>query len=340
MNTFLEDILDQPGALNTTLECMSGAGLAELDQAAGMIEGSERVVLTSMGSAHYSLAPMAFALSRMHPNVHLVETGELMRAPLFPHTLYVIMSRSGESKEISAFSARLHEEGEPLLAITMTPGSSLAQNASLAIHDPAPYDGFICTKAYTSLALCGLLVVSRLEGALDEALVTSLRQAFAWMDAHKEPMLAQARGIGWLGKSLTFLSRGAGLGLAQSGALWLEEAARVRASYSSIDFFLHGPVEQVDEVFLGAWIDLAPDEFSHAQAKAVLGRGGRWITVGPNAEETNRDETCAFNIPDFDLPEAYRILPAAMPVQLVACQSATRLGLTPGEMRYLSWVVK
>ena len=335
MNTFLEDILAQPAALRLTLESMLKENQAVLEMAAGLIGGASRLVLTSMGSALYSLAPMAYALSRLHPNVHLVETGEQMNLPFVPGTLYVIMSRSGESKEIADFAVMLRQRGEPLLAITMTPDSTLAKNASLVVHDPAPYDGFICTKAYTSMALIGMLIVSRLENSLDQRLVGELGKAFDWMDQHKNALLTQIQGIDWLGESLTFLSRRAGMGLAQCGALWLEESSRRRASYSSIDFYLHGPVEQVDEAYRGVWIDLTPDELSRAQYQEVAGKGGSLITVGPEASGLN-----AIYVPAFDLPEVYRILPAAMPVQMIAYQTAAALGLVAGEMRYLSWVVK
>ena len=335
MNTFLEDIQAQPAALRLTLASMLNESQAGLEAAVRLISGASRVVLTSMGSALYSLAPMAYALSRLHPNVHLVETSEQMDMPFVPGTLYVIMSRSGESKEIADFAGTLRQRGEPLLAITMTPASTLAKNASLVIFDPAPYDGFICTKAYTSMALIGMLIVSRLENKFDSHLVSRLGKTFDWMDEQKDAMLAQIRSIDWLGESLTFLSRRAGMSLAQTGALWLEESSRLRASYSSIDFYLHGPVEQVDEGYRGVWIDLAPDEVSRAQFQEMAAKGGLLIRVSPEAKGPN-----GINVPAFDLPEVYRILPAAMPVQMIAYQTAAALGLVAGEMRYLSWVVK
>ena len=82
-------------------------------------------------------------------------------------------------------------------------------------------------------------------------------------------------------------------------------------------------------------IDLTPDELSRAQYQEVAGKGGSLITVGPEASGPN-----AIYVPAFDLPEVYRILPAAMPVQMIAYQTAAALGLVAGEMRYLSWVVK
>ena len=335
MNTFLEDIFGQPEVLTTVLVNKQKEDYSSIDRAARMIALAPRVVLTSMGSAYYSMDPMAFYLNRLHQNVHLIETSELMNQPLYPQTLYVIMSRSGESKEIVEFSTMVRSRGEPLLVITMTPTSSLAQNATLIINNPSTYDGFICTKAFSTLALIGLLIASRLEETLDDRLITSLRTAFDWMEKNKHMMLEKTQEIDWLGPSLTYLSRGAGLGLAQAGALWLEEAARVRASYSSIDFFLHGPIEQVDEFFNGVWIDLLPDGLTRKQRQTIFEKGGEWIAIGPEIEAKS-----GFVVPGFDLPEAYRIIPATMIVQLIAYQSATNRGLNAGDMRYLNWVVK
>ena len=335
MNTFLKDIFAQPQALHDVLAYTLGEGRPALVKTAQMIRDAPRVVLTSMGSAYFSLLPVAYTLSRLHPNVHLIETSELMRMPSFPETVYVIMSRSGESGEIAQYSRWLHEQGKPLIAITMSPDSTLAHNAMLTMHDPAPYDGFICTKAYSTMALIGLLVSSEIEQAIDDSLYENLRQAFDWMEMTNHQNLQTVQQIDWCGEDITFLSRGAGLGLAAAGALWVEEAARIRAAYSSIDAFLHGPVEQVDENFAGVWIDLQPDAQSAAQYQNVMSKGGKWITIVLE-DAYNGD----FMVPAFDLPNGYRILPATIPVQMIGYQSATNRGLDAGTMRYLSWVVK
>lgn len=335
MNRFLKDILDQPSVLDHVLNTLTGEGLKDIQRAAEEVRQAARIVLTSMGSAYYSCMPMAYALSRLHPNVHLAETSELMRIPFFPDTLYIIMSRSGESGEIAEFSRLLKERGERLIAITITPSSTLAANASLVITDPSSYDGLICAKAYTSLALTGLLIASIVEGRLDHDLVEGLRRAFAWMEEEKERLLSMVARHPRLGASLTFLSRGSGLGLAAEGTLWVEEGARVRASYSSIDSFLHGPVEQVDEQFLGVWIDLSPSSLSERQYHTVAAKGGSLITI------TSRNSyTDGMTVPANDLPEPYRVIPAALPVQLIAYQTAANRGLQAGDMRYVDWIIR
>jgi glucosamine 6-phosphate synthetase-like amidotransferase/phosphosugar isomerase protein len=334
MNPFLRDILDQPTALQQALNYTLGKGREDLFAAGDAIRGARRVVLTSMGSAFYSLTPLYDLLKHWHPSVHLEETAGLMDGPLQSDTLYLVMSRSGESGEIAKFSNQLRSQGKPLIAITMTPNSTLGGNASLLLVDPASYDSFICTKAYSSLALIGLLLGSQAAGTFDFKQAAQLGEMFAWLDAYKLEILAKIAACSSLDGPLYYLSYGAGYGLALAGALWFQEAARQQAATMTIDNFLHGPVEQVGEHFRGVWIDLSPSPLSYERFAAAFSRGGRWLGV---AVGESRADLC---LPTFDLPEAYRVLSAAMPLQMIAYQTATNLGLEAGELRYLNWVVK
>lgn len=94
----MEDILAQPAALRLTLASILEENRTAFKQAAEMIGSVSRLVLTSKGSAYYSLAPPVYALARLHPNVYLVETSESMSLPFVPLTLDVIMSRSGKAR--------------------------------------------------------------------------------------------------------------------------------------------------------------------------------------------------------------------------------------------------
>jgi len=335
MNQFLKDILDQPAALQTALDYTLSTGMGDLGRAARMITSAKRVVLTSMGSALYSLIPLHHELARVHPAVHLIETAELLaEPPAGTDTLYVILSRSGESGEVASFSRYLHERGMPMIAVTMTPSSTLAKNADLVLHDPVPYDGLICTKAYTTLTLVGLLMAAHVSGTLTATLTARLTSSFAWLEESKETFWKAAAALGWLNGSLYFLSYGAGDALTLSGALWLEEAARVSASTMSIANFLHGPVEQVDDRFRGVWIDLSPSAHSKAKFAQAFSHGGRWIKLMMDDAESD------FSLRSHGLPTSFRVLLAAMPVQLIAWRTAETLGIEAGEMRYLEWVVK
>jgi fructoselysine-6-P-deglycase FrlB-like protein len=337
MNQFLRDILDQPATLRQVLDDCIGRGHADLRAAAAMIRAAPAVVVTSMGSALISGMPVARALARIHADARLEETAELLREPHDPRPLYLILSRSGESGEVVEMAERIRAQRGRLIAITMTPTSRLARHADLVLHDTASFDGFICTKAFTSLILVGLLLAAELEGTLDATLVAALAASFDDLGRRAGAIRERVEAMPPCapGHGLTFLAEGAGMALAQAGALWTEEAARVRASWSSFSQFRHGPIEQVDAAFRGCWIDLAPSARTRAQLAELARHGGSVEVVSLDGAY---DDALAF--PAGTLPEAFRVLTPALAVQLIAWRVATAAGEEPGAMRYLDWVVK
>ena len=339
MNRFLQDILDQPEELKHVLKYSLREEYSKIKQAADLIRSSERVVLTSMGSAIYSLMPMHSYLSKLHPNCHLVETSELLISdPYAERTLYIIMSRSGESGEIAEFAKILNSRDLNLIAITMTPDSTLAKNARLTVLDPASYDGFICTKAYTSMTLQGLLIAGEFNEGLHGSRESSLNELFSWMENNKKKLLDSISRSPVLNKpkGIYFLSHGSGLAIAKVAQLYTEEAARIIASHSSFGMFHHGPVEQIDENFNGVWIDLSPDERSLELFNEANSKKGKIMVISVEGSPYKSE----FLLPKLSLPPEHLCLGAAMILQMCAYQISVSLGLDPGSMRYCNWVIK
>jgi glucosamine 6-phosphate synthetase-like amidotransferase/phosphosugar isomerase protein len=339
LNRFLQDILDQPYELKHVLNYSLKEQSGNIRKAASMIKESERVVLTSMGSAIFSLMPMQSLLSKLHPNCQIIETSELLvNNPFSEKTLYIIMSRSGESGEIAEFAKILKSGNHDLIAITMTTESTLAKNAVLTIHDPASYDGFICTKAYTSMALQGLLVASQMREGLTENQLHELHKYFDWLENNKLTLLDKVTNSPVLQKpsGIYFLSHGPGLAIARVGQLYTEEAARIISSHSSFGLFHHGPVEQIDERFNGIWIDLDPDERTRELFVEANVKNGNLMVVSIEGDFYQSE----FLLPKHSLDTEYSCIGAAMIVQMAAYQISVSLGLDPGSMRYCNWVIK
>ncbi len=338
MNPYLNDVLDQPLELEKVLAHATGPGRAAIGDACEAIRSASRVVITSMGSALYSCRPMYRALSLSHSNVHLMETAELLlRAPHSAQTTYVIMSRSGESGEIARFAREIRKRSGTLIAVTMTPDSTLARCADIVVHDVAALDGLICTKAFTSMALTGLLVASGLAGELDDRLVEELRRHFARLESDKSDLLSRLRDTEALAKAevVHFLSEGIGMTVAEMGALLMQEGAWLPSLAQSFGMFHHGAIEVVDEKFVGFWIDLVPNERSLELYEELSAKGGEVITVSPDRDAYPD----GFTVSCGSLPEAYRIFHPAMVVQLAAYCAAEARGHEAGEMRYLKWLV-
>jgi fructoselysine-6-P-deglycase FrlB-like protein len=339
MTAFYDDILAQPGALRAVLRDLSGPRHAELRRGAQMIEDSERIVVSSMGSQHFAGIPLYYALREVHPCVHLEETAELQRShPFLSRTLHIVISRSGESGEVAAYSGEIREGGGRLIAITMTPDSTLAKNADLVIHDIATYDEFICTKAFTSLTLAGLLLACVASGALDERLKETLERRFAELESGIEPVRRRLESVEALRTCPMpwYLSHGVGMAAAHVGSLYLQEGARLPAGVDSIGMFHHGPLERVDDSFAAFWIDLDPHDRSRRLFEKTAKQNATLVPVSLTAGPYEN----GFLFDWGEVPVPFRVLPATLVTQLYAWWRAGVEGHVAGEMKNLSWLVK
>lgn len=342
MNPFLKDIFDQPSELKKVLESVTTKEIQNLKKIAEMLDHAEEIILTSMGSAYYSLMPMYYALISKGKAVSLVETSELLHTygRIKEKALYVFMSRSGESYEIAKFTPVLMKKGVKSIGITMTPDSTMAKNVSIVLHDRSSYDSLICTKAYTTMALCGLLCVSAMgKNRLDKKLIGNLNLMLDWMDKNKELILEDIKQINFLSSvpNFYFLSRGYGMGVIKSGSLWLEEASRKIGNVSSIDNFYHGPIELSQTDTVPVFLDVYPNKRSAMIWDKICGYSQHSIYIGPRGAIKN--SSVNINYPDFNINNEYTMILLAMYFQLFAYECALRNGIEPGNLETVSWVV-
>lgn len=348
-NPILQNIYEQPKELERVLDDLSGPKLAQVLEICRVAHLAGEIVLTSMGSALYSLMPMYEAmLDAGMRNVRLVETAELIHHPerLSRNALYFMMSRSGESREVADFSRWLREHRFTSACVTMTPDSTMATNCTYVLHDIASYDKIVCIKAYSSMALCGLYIVSMMNrDTPDKSLVASLKNAFSWMEDNKESLLGAMEGVGCLPQADSFylLSRGWGINMMRSASLWLEETAKVPANVMSIDNFYHGPMELVraQGIAKSKTVPVLLDAIPDSRSKMI------WGYVNDATQDTlyfGSDPTSKagyrFTFPDLGLPAHWMMLVQAMYFQLLSYQTAIANGIEPGMFFEDGWVVR
>lgn len=348
MNPLLKNIYEQPEELRRVLADLTGPKLDQVKHVAQLLEIADEVVLTSMGSAFYSLMPMHEALERAGKRSRLVETADLIHYPekLSRNAVYVMMSRSGESREVADFSAYLKEHGYLCVAITMTPDSTMAKNATVVLHDVSSYDEIVCIKAYSTMVLTGLVCVAMMgRKEFDPALSAKLNAAFDWMGAHKEDILNQWEQVPFLDKPHNFylLSRGFGMYVMRSCSLWVEETAKVCANFMSIDNFYHGPMEinrwagRLSCVTAPLYLDVFGDGRSQMIWEKVCQNTPNCIYVGP-AGPQNQGGAC-FETPQLGLEDPWMMIVLALYFQLMSYQTAIARGIKPGEFLDEGWVV-
>lgn len=350
MNPILKNMYEQPAELHRVLDDLAGERLEVVREVARLANLAGEIVLTSMGSALYSLMPMYEALlERGNRNVTLVETAELIHRPerVSKNALYILMSRSGESREVADFSVWLTERGYSCVAITMTPTSTMGQHCTVMLHDVSSYDKIVCIKAYSSMALCGLFVVHMLDRDVpDPDYVARLHTAFDWMEENKQSLLEAIEQIPFLGSADNFymLSRAQGINMMRSASLWLEETAKVPANVMSLDNFYHGPMEIIraqkitKSKTVPVLLDVLGDERSHMIWDYINQAQPENIYVGP--ADTDMPAGVRIDVPELGLDGAHMMLVQALIFQLLSYQCAIANNVEPGMFFEEGWIVK
>ncbi|MCP1110401.1 SIS domain-containing protein [Ohessyouella blattaphilus] len=349
MNVLLQNIYEQPLELKKVLQDLREEKIEEVLLISKLMSEAEEIVLTSMGSAFYSLMPMYEALRAMlNIRVSLVETADLIQHPerMKKEALYIMMSRSGESREVADFSQYLKDNQYTSVAVTMTPNSTMAKNCTYVLHDIASYDAIVCIKAYSSLALCGLFLVSLMgKERPDSALLQKLEHAFTWMETNKKAIFEEIQKIPYFAEADGYylLSRGYGINMMRSGSLWIEETAKIMSNVMSIDNFYHGPMEvirfskQVAQKTIPIFLDVLPDARSQMIWGKINESVSESIYIGAAGKEAVGG--VCLNYPEFELPAAYTTLIIALYLQLISYQCAVAKGIEPGTFLDEGWVV-
>ena len=336
MHGYLKNVLEQPVELERTLKDLLTNKITQLDQIGQILNQAQHIVLTSMGSAHNSLMPMYNALLREGKYVSLLESSEVLHSHLYlddPDTVFLLMSRSGESREINDMVRLLNKTGKTSIGITMTRGSTLDRYATLSLLDVCSFDEMICLKAYSSLALCGLVCVAYMKG--DSVDLNAYIQMFHWMQENQETISSQMAQIPFYknAHSYVFLSRDYGIGCCKAASLWLEEIAFVSGDVSSIDAFYHGPVRSIfssslaENTIVPVYLDVMGDERSDRIWRETSASAKESIYIGNNPQAPGSQ---AFVFPHFSVtPEANALL-LCLYTQLLAYHCCVVKGYTPG----------
>ena len=141
------------------------AGPPGLSDAAAVLGGAQRIVLTGNGAAYYAaLAAALSAADAAGPPWTAVPAGLLASGhhAARPGDVMVVVSSSGELRDVvSAARAGLPH---PLVLLTATPGSSLGRAADVVVRVPVRSQSAVThTQAYCGNVLAGLTLVAAVD---------------------------------------------------------------------------------------------------------------------------------------------------------------------------------
>jgi glucosamine--fructose-6-phosphate aminotransferase (isomerizing) len=246
--SYLNDLLDQPTALLSTLDSLSN--LPPLTTVFNQLNSGKyrRVILTGMGSSYHGLYPLQLRLFVLPVGVIRLETAELIHDAhvlIDPANLIVAVSQSGQSAEVVELLELTHQKID-LIGVTNTPGSALAEKASLAIITRAGEEATVSCKTYISALAALTWVGDRLlgEGTYFQSLLSLPEKIASYWSAWQASVEILSRKLAGV-QNLFLLGRGSSMAAACAGALIIKEAARFGAEGMNCAAFRHGPFELI-----------------------------------------------------------------------------------------------
>ena len=365
INPYLLDILSQPQALRLALAKTDLLPLKALSQLlnAGYFD---RILLTGMGASYYGLYPAWLHLAAAGLPAIWVDTAELVHhAPAFVtgRTLLWIASQSGHSAEIVSLLRQI--ENRPLaglLAMTNDLSSPLAQavlqrevgGLKTLLPLRAEPESTPSTRTYLHTLAIGQLAALCLAQAELAPHLAALQVTADGIAAYLQDWRAQieqlAHSIGDGTRSIVLVGRGFSLTSALSGALNLQEAAKLPALGLQAAEFRHGPLEMAGPgitVFIFAGDNGSSEPGSARSLNHKLWQELRslgvnaWLVQPPSSSPSllpikEKGEGGILSIPNsigIGLP-----LAEIIPIQLLCVHLSQRAGIIPGTFRHIGKV--
>jgi len=320
----LANILNQPTALREVAAYQFGEGHTALIQAAAFLKSRKKLVLSGMGASLFAAMPVQRSLAACGFDVVCKETAELLyfeASTITEDTAVVLISRSGESIEVTKLLKQFHSVGVPVLGIVNVPGTSLALAANHCIELHSPSDQIVAIQTFIAtsavLALLHAAIVGELDLAKEELSQTAdLLSTLIpdWVENRNSwhPFLKAD-------SPLYILGRGTSMGAVLEGQLLMHETAKFPAVGMSVPQFRHGPVEVVDSAFRAIVIATQPEtqDLDAALVNDIIAMGGQAHQLGP-----------------YNAPKRFLPIIETIPLQILAYTKAELRGVTPGDFRW------
>ena len=336
----VENILSQARSLRAVMAHQYGEGRSPLLEAASLLRSCRRIVLSGMGASLHACVPLQSFLASKGVACSVVETSELLYFQsnvLDADTALVLVSRSGESVEATQLLKTVQQRGCKVVGIINVPGSTVARQAGRAILVNSLPDQLVAIQTYTGTLVTLLLLGAAYAEQLDGSVKTDLERTIEVL-SRCVPEWYRFSGS-WPGffannVPMYLLGRGPTLASVQTGALLLQEVAKVPAVPMSAPQFRHGPVEVVHDQFRAIIFGTqrATEDLEDTLGDKILGMGGKVRWIGPKPKSHLIDSLCewpAENFPDLFMPVA-----DVIPLQMAAYHTARWHGITPGEYKF------
>ncbi|HEY5820954.1 MAG TPA: glutamine--fructose-6-phosphate transaminase (isomerizing) [Propionibacteriaceae bacterium] len=352
-----KEIYEQPRAVADTLLGRHDANgrltLNEIRISEAELRAIDKIVIIACGTANYAGLVAKYAIehwTRIPCEVELASEFRYRDPIVGPTTLVVAISQSGETADTLMAIRHAREQRAKVLAICNTNGSTIPRESDAVIYTHAgPEIAVASTKGFlTQLVACYLLglYLAQVRGTKygDEIAATmreleSMPAAITAVLDNIEPVLKLAADFA-NEPSVLFLGRHVGYPVALEGALKLKELAYIHAEGFAAGELKHGPIALIADQ-LPVFVVIPPQgrDMLHdkvvSNLQEVRARGAKTVVL---AEEDDL-EVVEFADVLITLPKVSTLLQplvATVPLQMFACELATRKGHDVDQPRNLA----
>ena len=352
-----KEIHEQPAAIaDTLLGRQDASGRLQLDEmrlSDGELREVDKIIIVAAGTSFYAGMVAKYAIehwTRIPCEVELASEFRYRDPILDRSTLIVTISQSGETMDTLMAIRYAKEQRSQVLSICNTNGSTIPRESDAVIYTHAgPEIAVASTKGFLSqVVACYLLALylAQVKGVkyLDE--IGQILEQLQDIPAGIQQILDNTQEMADLAEELVdskafiFLGRHVGYPVALEGALKLKELAYLHAEGFAAGELKHGPIAVIDQG-TPVFVVVPPRARDQLQEKIVSNiqevraRGAFTIVL----VEEGDDSVLPFSDRVIRLPKVPTLLQplvSAVPLQIFACELATRLGHDVDQPRNLA----
>ena len=340
MTKYYEDILRQPSQLMNVFDTLVSKDSELLNRAASLLAASSSIYVAGMGASwHAGMAVVSF-FNAYHRSASLLDASELLLSHWLPDEAAVILlSRSGQSREIVDLLPLLRSHGSKIIAITNDAASPLAAAADVVLALHAEFDTNVSVTMYSGIALAGCLLAATLCGQQIAATREPLFHALQKVEDLIPLWQAEIDKSRWLCEDAPyyFLARGTSIASCHEARLLWEEAAKTGATALTTGGFRHGPQEIVRAPLrIAIWLDpshLRSQDLELAQDLRKF--GAQVMLIGQGVDDISADLFVCLP----SIPAQWQFLIDIVPMQIAAECLARATGRDCDSFRLCSYVV-
>lgn len=350
----LKEIHEQPYAVRSTLEGRVLDGKIAVDafgeNADEIFKGIEHVQIIACGTSYHAGMVARYWLEEhagVSCNVEIASEFRYRKSHVFPNSLLVTISQSGETADTLAALRLAKEIGyKASLTVCNVDSSSMVRESDLAFLTRAGAEiGVASTKAFTT-QLAGLLMLTAAIGryhGMSSDTEARIAKALSSLPTKLEECMSITQKIEQLAPEFAdkdhslFLGRGDQYPIAMEGALKLKEISYIHAEAYASGELKHGPLALIDADM--PVIVVAPNnellEKLKSNVEEVRARGGiMYVFADRDARFKSDDSMRVINLAHVD--ELIAPIIYTLPLQLLSYYVAIIKGTDVDQPRNLA----